>query len=77
MVQEGHAMDTNERPTQPPMTAEQLDHFYQLVLIGDDRPLPRDLEAPNTPPPADREEMLSKLSMRVLHRRPARPDEGL
>lgn len=70
-------MDTNDRPTQPPMTAEQLDHYYQLVLIGDDRPQPRKAEGLNTPPPADREEMLSKLSMRVLHRRTARPDEGL
>lgn len=70
-------MDNTDRPSQPPMTAEQLDHYYQLVLIGDDRPRTRKPEAPNTLPPADREEMLSKLSLRVLHSRPARPDEGL
>ena len=69
-------MDTNDRPTQSPMTAEQLDHYYQLVLIGDDRPLPRKAEGTHARPPADREEMLSRLSMRVLHRRPARPEEG-
>lgn len=70
-------MDTIDRSTQPPMTAEQLDHYYQLVLIGDDRPRPRKPETPDTLPPADRKEMLAKLSMRVLHRRPSRPDEGL
>ena len=69
-------MDTNDRPTQSPMTAEQLDHYYQLVRIGSDRPRLRNPAGMYARPPADREETLARLSMRMLHRRPARPEEG-